>query len=98
KSRLGQELNFDFQVESKAQDELVLQRIELRVLDRSGRLEYARFIDSGGFSPAILTIPNRDLKAGEPILVFNPFHTLPPDLDLASLKYRFEFSSDDKKL
>jgi len=97
KTVFGQELHVDFRVESSAEEPLVLRSVEVKAFDKAGKLQYARFIDSGGFSPAILTIPHREVKRGMPLLLFNPIHTFPSYLDTSDLRYKFEFTPADKR-
>lgn len=90
--RDGQALNFDFVIENPTTDTLELTRIELTVKDRAGALVLRRFLDNNGFSPSILTIPERRWQPGASRLVFNPFHTFAAAHDLADLSYELTFS------
>ena len=89
----SQSLNFDFLVENLGTTPLGLDSIELSVVDSSGKPVLRRFIDSNGFAPGIDTVPGRStLAPGAKMLVFNPFHSFRPDVDLRSLTYQFGLS------
>ncbi len=96
--REGQALNFDFVVENTGNDPLTLNAVEVTVRDAKVGLVLRRFVDGNGFSPRILTIPNRVWAPGEKKLFFNPFSTFASKHDLATLDYelRFERSADHK--
>ncbi len=88
-----QSLNFDFLVENLGTTPLGLDSIALSVMDRSGKPVMRRFIDSNGFAPGIDTVPGRSTIApGAALLVFNPFHSFRPEMDLHRLTYRFGMS------
>jgi hypothetical protein len=88
----GQYLNFDFMIENLTDAPIQISRVEVSVYDGQNKLAFRRAIDSGGFSPAIQTIPNREIAAKQTVLVFNPFHTFEPYLDLARLLFDFTFA------
>ncbi len=89
----NQSLNFDFLVENLGTTPLGIDSIELSVVDRAGKPVLRRFIDSNGFAPGIDTVPGRRMIApGAKMLVFNPFHSFRPDMDLHRLTYRFGLS------
>ena len=91
-----QRLNFDFVVRNPTRDTVRIRRVEVSVRDRAGALVLRRDVDGSGASPAILTLrPDRELPPGDSGLVFNPFASFAPDLDLASLRYRFELEGKD---
>jgi hypothetical protein len=89
----GQALNCDLLVENPGGVARTLQKIEVTVLDRKGALTYRRFLDGNGVSPSILTIPNREVPPSGRVLLLNPLHTFPRDVDLATV--RFELTFDD---
>lgn len=88
----GQYLNFDFVIENLTDGPLQISRIEVSVYDEKHGLGFRRAVDSGGFSPSIQTIPNREIAGGRTALVFNPFHTFRPDLNLALVRFDFTFT------
>lgn len=88
-----QSLNFDFLVENLGTTPLGIDSIALSVLDRNGKPVLRRFIDSNGFAPGIDTVPGRSsIPPGGKLLVFNPFHSFRPDVDLHTLTYQFGLS------
>lgn len=93
----AQSLNFDFLVENKGSTPLGIDRIEVTAYDAAGKPLLRRFIDSNGFSPSIETLAERTIPAGAQLLVFNPFHTFAPDLQLHRLTYDFSLSIPQKE-
>ena len=90
--RTDAHLNFDFSINAGT-DSLWLKKIEVSVYDASGALELRKFVDNNGFSPAVTSLSHRVFAPGQAALVFNPFHTFGPDVDLARLAYSFEFET-----
>lgn len=88
--RTNSHLNFDFAVKAGA-DSLWLTKIEVSVFDKSGSLVLRKFVDNNGFSPAINGLSHTLFVPGQMALVFNPFHTFLPDVELSRLAYTFEF-------
>lgn len=88
----SQSLNFDFLVENLGPTPLGVDSIEVTVLDSVGKPVLRRFIDGNGFAPAIETIPARIVAPGGRLLVFNPFHSFRPDVDLHRLRFAFGLS------
>lgn len=92
-SDTAQSLNFDFLVENLGTTPLGMDSIELSVMDSSGKPVLRRFTDSNGFAPGIDTVPGRvSIAPGAKLLVFNPFHSFRPDMDLHKLTYQFGLS------
>ena len=87
-----QSLNFDFLVENQGDTPLGIDSIEITAHDVEGKPVLRRFIDSNGFAPSIETVPGRVVAARSKILVFNPFHSFRPDVDLHRLTYKFSLS------
>jgi hypothetical protein len=88
-----QELNFDFLVENATSEPWRIESIALAVYDRDGKLASSQVVDGRGFSPSIFTLPQREVKPRESILVFNPFHSFPPYLALHELRYVFTLAT-----
>jgi len=97
KGASGQYLNFDFVVENLTDDTLLVSGIEVSVWDVKDKLILRKFVDGNGSSPSIQTVPNRALEPKKPILIFNPFHSFDPNVELAKLRYEFSFESKDRK-
>ena len=91
-SDTAQALNFDFLVENQGSVPLGIDSIDLVAVDAAGKPVLRRFIDSNGFAPSIETVPGRVVAPGAKILVFNPFHSFRPDVELHRLTYKFSLS------
>lgn len=87
-----QTLNFDFLVENLGPTPLGIDSIEVTAFDTAGKPVLRRLMDSNGFAPSIETMPGRVVAPGAKILVFNPFHSFRPDVDLHRLTYQFSLS------
>ena len=87
---VGQLLNFDLHLKNDGSEDVRLASVALEVLDGSGAVVLRRVVDEHGLRPAIETIPERNVPAGGSLLVFNPLHTFPPDLELARLRVACE--------
>jgi biotin carboxyl carrier protein len=88
--RTDSHLNFDFNIRAGA-DSLWLSKVEVSVYDQAGALVLRKFVDNNGFSPAISSLSHTVFAPGQAALLFNPFHTFTPDVELARLAYTFEF-------
>ena len=88
----AQTLNFDFLVENQGSVPVGIDSIDLLAADAAGKPVLRRFIDSNGFAPSIETLPGRVVAPGAKILVFNPFHSFRPDVELHRLTYKFSLS------
>ena len=93
----GQLLNFDLAFTTASESEAVLVSVELRVTDRGGRLVLRRTVDAHGLRPGIETIPDRVVPPSGSLLVFNPLHTFPADLDLATVTCSCTLESDEQR-
>lgn len=93
----GQELNLDFVLENTSSDDLTITEIEVSVFDRHNALAMRKFIDRNGVRPSIETVPHRELKSAQTLLVFNPFHTFPANIEIERLVCRFNFETNDGK-
>lgn len=87
---VGQLLNFDLHLKNDGSEDVWLASVALEVLDGSCAVVLRRVVDEHGLRPAIETIPERNVPAGGSLLVFNPLHTFPPDLELARLRVACE--------
>jgi len=91
----GYYLNFDITIKNQTTHVLDLSSIELTILDNAGKLETRKFLNRNGRSPGIEVLGNTLINPGETISIFNPFHTLTPDITIASMKYGFFFDFAD---
>ena len=95
KDQYGQYLNFDISIKNTSDHTLDLNAIEVSVMDASAKLVVKKIINSNGLLPGIKTLGNTIIKPGETISIFNPFHSIAPDIKIAFLKYGFYFSYSD---
>jgi hypothetical protein len=97
RSESGQHLNFDFLLENRTEQELLLTSVEVSVFDARGRLLRRDFIDR--FSRVSLELtPRRVLRPNRASLVFNPFHSFAASVPLKTLRYEFAFGTEDGKV
>lgn len=68
-----------------------LVELEVAVLDGAGALVWRKLVTDGGVSPAIATVPNRELAAGAELLLLNPVSALPADLKLARVRFSLTY-------
>ncbi len=93
KGEHNQFLNFDFLVQNNSSDTLTLSKITVFVYDRKGRLIQAQFLDNNGTAPSIETLVRRMFAPGTARIIFNPFSSFSPVLDLFRLDYEFVFTN-----
>ncbi|HKR60899.1 MAG TPA: M23 family metallopeptidase [Pyrinomonadaceae bacterium] len=96
RSDTGQHLNFDFILKNQTDEKLLINKIELSVLDASGKLAWREFYDEYGRNSLELA-KTPALKKQSTALLYNPFHTFAADIPLTKLHYEFSFSSEDRK-
>ncbi len=92
-----QDLNFEFFIDNRSGQKLEIGRVELSAYDEQDRLLLRRLVDGNGVRPSVLTLPAREVDAGQRLTVFNPFPSFSPALPLARLHYQFELESADGK-
>jgi hypothetical protein len=85
----SQQLDLDLLVVNDTPDTLNLEKLQLSVLDRQGRLVLRRFIRGPGMNAML---PTRRFAPGATGMLFNPFHSFDPEIELATLRYELEFS------
>jgi hypothetical protein len=96
RSDIGQHLSFDFILTNRTDEDLVINKIELSVLDEAGKLVRREFYDE--YSRRSLELaPSRRLEEKSSMVLFNPFHTFAPDVPLKKLHYEFWFSSRNRR-
>jgi hypothetical protein len=97
RSEAGQHLNFDFLLENRTEQELLLTSVEVSVFDARGRLLRCDFIDR--YSRLSLElIPRCVLRPNRGRLVYNPFHSFAAFVPLQKLRYEFAFGTEDGKM
>lgn len=82
----GWRLNFDVILENTGRAPVVLSYLELEAFDAEGRLVTRVHMGGGGVPPAVEMVPRRMIPAGERLHLFNPFETLPADLEFETLR------------
>ena len=92
----GQHLNFEFIIANGTDDKLALNKIELSVLDDSGKLVRREFYDEFA-RPALELRPTRTLKSSRRMTVFNPFHTLASEIPVATLRFELSFRTSNRE-
>jgi hypothetical protein len=83
-SATQQILNFDVLLTNNTAEELEVSKYELTVLGPKGELVAQRRLDTNGMG--ILTLPNRVVKPGEKIVLFNPLYSWAKELPLGTLR------------
>lgn len=91
----GYYMNFDITIKNATTHTLQLSSVEAAVMDDNGRLTLRKFINNQGNAPGIDLSVYAIIKPGETVSIFNPFHTFPPDVTIASVKYGFYFNYAD---
>jgi murein DD-endopeptidase MepM/ murein hydrolase activator NlpD len=87
----AQYVNCDLRIDNGTGVPWQLVELELSVYDRTGALALRKLINDSGVSPAILTVPNRDLPATGAVLLLNPLHELPLAIEPAKLRFALTF-------
>ena len=96
--RSAQYLNFDMAVQNLSDDTLTITSIEVSIFDKAGKLAVRRAVNDNGINPSIQTVANREIMGKATGLIYNPFHTIEPDVPLGSLRYEFTFQvNSDRK-
>ena len=92
-SQSQQILNFDIVLQNNTKEELEVSKFELTALGANGELIAQRRLDTNGMS--ILTLPNRVVKPGEKIVLFNPLHSWAADLPLGRMRVDIALDSGE---
>lgn len=91
RGKFDQRLNFDLAIQNRSDELVELASIRVLVLAPGGELVSERRLDDNGDS--IGTVPGRRVAPGKSAVVFNPFHSFEPDLDLSTLRYELVFDT-----
>ena len=73
-SDAAQHLNFDFVLENRSGEDLLINKIELLVFDKTGALVRREFYDEYG-RPAMEIGPGTTIEKHSTKLLFNPFYS-----------------------
>jgi hypothetical protein len=95
RTRLGQAINFDFEVVNNGPGPIDLSAIRATVRDPAGAVALRLEVNDNGIAPGIETLAAHSWKAGDAQTIFNPFHTLPADLAIGRIDFEFQFRSGD---
>jgi murein DD-endopeptidase MepM/ murein hydrolase activator NlpD len=93
----GYYMNFDITIKNQTAHTIELSSVEAAIMDDKGKLSLRKFMNSEGNTPGIDILVYTIIKPGETVSIFNPFHTFPPDLTIASVKYGFYFNYADNQ-
>jgi hypothetical protein len=94
----SQQVNCDFRLANHGAVPLRLDVVRLTIIDEQGQVAWRRQLDRNAIVPGILTVGETTLSPGGELLIFNPFHTLPPDLPLCQLVFTFELTAPDSTI
>jgi hypothetical protein len=95
RSEAGQHLNFEFLLENRSAERLLLSAVTLSVLDDNGMLARREFVNE--YSRASLELAGLPaLEPGAVVLVFNPFHFFSRAIPIKKLSYEFTFRTPDR--
>lgn len=97
-SESNQYLNFDFHIENHTGQALRLRRVHMTVADKNDQPIVRKVLDERAMRPSIETVPNRDLEPKSALFLFNPFYFFDLEVPLASLKYKFHFSTAENTM
>ncbi len=92
KGRGMQMVNFDLLVDNPGDLRLEITTIEMSLLTADGRFVAQRRVQPNGMS--ILTVPNRFVEPKGRLVVFNPFHSLPDELQFSTMRFEFVFGDN----
>jgi Peptidase family M23 len=95
KDLYGYYLNFDIIIKNQTNHVLELSSIEAAIMDGSGKFILRKAMNWEGRSPGIDLLGVTEIKPGQTISIFNPFHTFQPDITIGSLKYGLFFNYAD---
>ena len=89
----NQYLNFDFVLENKSSENLILNAIEVSVFDEKNKLARRDFVNL--YSRENLDLFNfNKIKPNRRKLIYNPFPVFDKSIPLARLQYEFSFNSE----
>jgi hypothetical protein len=93
----GYYMNFDITIKNQTSHTLELSAVEAAIMDDKGKLALRKFMNSQGNTPGIDLLVYTIIKPGETVNIFNPFHTFPLDITIASVKYGFYLDYADNQ-
>ena len=93
----GQHLSVDFILTNTTLKSFEIQEIVLEVFDAADSLSLRRVLNTNGTRPAVETLGNLVMEQDASLTVFNPFHTLPRDVDCSTIRCQFRFVADNEE-
>jgi hypothetical protein len=90
----GPSLGFDVVLSNRGETAVELEELEVTFYDASGEPILTRRVDGNGGVPSIATLGDRKIAPKAERLFFNPFHTLPIDLDPRRISVRATFGTE----
>src|SRR6266702_1758244 len=82
---------------SNVETSIRLRRIEVSTFDAANRISSRRFLsEQGSLSPALRTLPRREIESDAVVDIFNPFHTLDPVEPAATVRFAFQFQGNQR--
>jgi murein DD-endopeptidase MepM/ murein hydrolase activator NlpD len=93
----GQYLNCDLRVENQTGETIRLTWIEVSTFDGANRISSRRFLsEQGSLSPALQTLPRREIESGAVVDIFNPFHTLDAEAPATTVRFGLKFQGREQ--
>jgi hypothetical protein len=93
----GLHLSVDFILTNTAPKSFEIQEIVFEIFDAADSLSLRRVLNTNGIRPAVETLGNLVVEQDASLTVFNPFHTLPQDVDCSTIKCSFRLAADDEE-
>lgn len=87
----SQNLNFDFFIVNKTSDSIGIASIQVSVLDKRNKLSYRKVVNTNGDYPSIESISIQYIAPNDSAVLYNPFYSFTPDIELHQLNYEFYF-------
>jgi len=91
----GYYMNFDITIKNQTQHTIEVSSIEAAIFDDKGKLALRKFLNGERRTPGADVLVYTLIKPGETVSIFNPFHTFPPDVTIAQVKYGLYFDYAD---
>ena len=98
KDLYGYYLNFDIIIKNRTNHILELSSVEVEVMDPTGKIVLRKSVNHDGRSTGAYLQSSTEVKPGQTVSIFNPFHTFQPGVNIASLKYGLFFYYADNQV
>ena len=97
KDMYGYYLNFDITIKNRTNHILELSSVEVEVMDPNGKISLRKSVNHDGHTTGAYLQGMTEVKPGQTISIFNPFHTFQPGVNISSLKYGLFFYYADNQ-